>query len=81
MTYDQPGDPGWEAGGNGEAGLNAQRFADTFLAQAQGPDLEPIRYRVFTAPTNTGLASGFDLDNDGRIIRATYEGATPGGPY
>lgn len=70
MTYDQPGDPGYETAGDGEPGLNAQRFADTFLARAQAPDLEPIRYRAFTAPTNTGVASGFDLNNDGRVVRA-----------
>lgn len=56
ITYDAPN------------GQNAQRFADAFLNVSQGEGLEPIRYQVFTAPTNTGLASGFDLNNDGVLV-------------
>jgi len=66
MTYDQPGGPGYDASAG--AGQNGKRFAETFLAVSQGEGLEPIMYRAFTAPTNTGLASGFDLDNDGRTV-------------
>jgi hypothetical protein len=73
MTYDQPGDPGYDASAG--MGENGRRFAETFLAVSQGEGLEPIRYRTFTAPTNTGLASGFDLDNDGHTVVAVPEPA------
>lgn len=66
MTYDQPGAPGMPAGA--EAGQNGRRFVDNFLAIAQADSLEPIRYQAFMAPVNTGLASGHDLNNDGRVV-------------
>ena len=75
MTYDQAGVPGFdEAVGEGH---NGHRFVETFLAVSQGEGLEPIRYRAFMAPSNTGLASGFDLDNDGRIVTDFPEPAPP----
>lgn len=39
---------------------NGQRFADTFL-----PDLD---YTAVTLASNTGVPSGHDLNNDGRIV-------------
>ncbi|NHZ73824.1 MAG: endonuclease/exonuclease/phosphatase family protein [Nitrospirae bacterium] len=65
IAYDQPGAPGWIEGQ--EPGQNGQRFADLFLAESQGDGLEPIRYKSFMRPVNTGVASGLDLDNDGRV--------------
>lgn len=65
MTYDQEGTPGYVSGG--PEGMNGQRFAENFLSVSQGPQLQPIRYQAYMAPVNTGLASGFDLDNDGRV--------------
>lgn len=66
VAYDQPGAPGYR---EGEApGQNGRRFAERFLAVPQAPDLEPIRYHAFTAPTNTGLPSGFDFDNNGYAV-------------
>jgi len=66
IAYDMPGAPGHV---DGEApGGNAQRFADLYLAVPQAEGLRPLRYRAFTAPTNTGIASGFDLDNDGEVV-------------
>jgi endonuclease/exonuclease/phosphatase family metal-dependent hydrolase len=66
IAYDQPGAPGYAAG---EApGQNGRRFVGTFLAVSQGEGLAPLPYQVFAAPTNTGLASGFDLDNDGAVV-------------
>lgn len=56
ITFDEP------------FGQNGQRFADAFLNVSQGEGLEPIRYRVFSAPSNTGIASGFDLNNDGALV-------------
>lgn len=77
VAYDQPGAPGYRAG---EApGQNARRFAEAFLAVAQGEGLEPLRYQAFTAPTNTGLASGFDFDNDGAAV-TSYPPPPPAGP-
>jgi endonuclease/exonuclease/phosphatase family metal-dependent hydrolase len=66
VAYDMAGAPGHREGE--PEGLNGQRLADVFLAVSQGPGLEPLRYRAFMAPTNTGLASGHDLDNSGRVV-------------
>ena len=65
IAYDQQGSPGWVEGQ--DPGRNGQRFADLFLAVPQGEGLEPIRYTAFMRPVNTGVASGLDLDNDGRV--------------
>ena len=66
LTYDQPGGPSWQEGA--VAGQNGQRFADNFLAVSQGEGLEPRRYRAFMRPSNTGVVSGFDFDNDGAAV-------------
>jgi len=66
IAYDGPGAPGTTPGA--PPGRNAQRFADTFLAVAQAPDVRPLRYRAFMAPTNTGQPSGIDLDRSGSIV-------------
>lgn len=51
------------------AGATAKRFAEQVLAEAHDPEgPEPIRYQVFTAPVNTGVPSGFDLDNNGVVV-------------
>ena len=76
ITYDQPGTPGFEEGD--EEGSNATRFARTFLERPQQVDLEMLRYQVFTAPTNTGLASGYDLDRNGQVLDAIPEVPAPG---
>lgn len=74
VAYDQPGAPGYR---DGDApGLNGQRFVETFLAVPQGQGLEPLRYHAFQAPTNTGEASGFDLDANGAAV--TTVPAVPG---
>ena len=65
IAYDQPGAPGWVEGR--EPGQNGQRFADLFLAVPQGENLEALRFVAFMRPVNTGVASGLDLDNDGRV--------------
>jgi hypothetical protein len=52
----------------------ARLFQDNYLAVGQG-GAQPIRYaHRFIAPSNTGVASGFDLNNDGRVV------TTPGTP-
>jgi endonuclease/exonuclease/phosphatase family metal-dependent hydrolase len=65
LAYDQAGAPGFdpEAG----PGRNAQRFVDAYLAVSQGEGLAPLRYECFTAETNTGEPSGFDLNRDGKV--------------
>jgi hypothetical protein len=46
-------------------GVSAQGFLDNYLSVAHG-DAEPILYPYyFVAPSNTGIFSGFDLDNSG----------------
>lgn len=49
-------------------GLHGQMFADSFIAVQHTQDLAPLTYRAFMAPSNTGLASGFDLDHDGHAV-------------
>ncbi|MBK8730124.1 MAG: endonuclease/exonuclease/phosphatase family protein [Tetrasphaera sp.] len=47
-------------------GLAAELFRDNYLAVGQD-GAESVDYRFyFTAPVNTGVPSGFDLNNDGR---------------
>ncbi|WP_285779795.1 endonuclease/exonuclease/phosphatase family protein [Microtetraspora sp. NBRC 13810] len=56
------------------AGRAARLFQDNYLSVGQN-GARPISYRYrYTAPSNTGLPSGFDLNNDGRVA------ATPGTP-
>lgn len=75
IAYDQPGAPGVAEGE--KPGQNARRFVESFLAKPQAPGLTPLRYRAFMAPVNTGMPSGFDLNNDGRIVNE-YPPALPG---
>ncbi len=44
---------------------NAEKFAYNYLAVSQGEGLRPLLYNTYTPDTNTGLHSGFDLDNSG----------------
>jgi hypothetical protein len=47
--------------------LAAQLFQDNYLSVPHG-DAEPIAYAYrFVAPSNTGIPSGFDLNNDGVV--------------
>ena len=77
MAYDQPGGPDVRAGE--AAGRNGQRFADHFLAVPQASGLEGIRYRAFSAPANTGLASGLDFDRSGEAV-TIYPEPPPSNP-
>jgi hypothetical protein len=52
----------------------AQLFQDNYLSVGRN-GAQPIHYpHRFIAPSNTGIASGFDLNNDGRVV------TTPGAP-
>lgn len=66
VSYDTAGSPSFAEGDT--LGVNAQRFVDGFLAVSQGPNLAPIRYRGYMLPTNTGVSSGADLNNDGKVV-------------
>ena len=66
IAYDGPGSPGFREGQT--PGRNGQRFVDLYLTAPQAEGLSPIRYRAFMAPVNTGIASGFDLDNNARVV-------------
>lgn len=64
IVYDMPGGPGYDpAAGPGQ---NARRLAE-LLAIGQG-GLKPLAFTPFTAETNTGRASGFDLDRNGEVV-------------
>lgn len=74
ITYDTPGGP--DGPSDAEPGQNAQRFVDNFLAVSQGQNLRPLDFKVFTAPVNRGMPSGFDLDRDG-TARTEYPEPPP----
>ncbi|MEV0614176.1 endonuclease/exonuclease/phosphatase family protein [Nonomuraea sp. NPDC050404] len=55
-------------------GRAARLFQDNYLSRGQS-GAKPITYRYrYTAPSNTGIASGHDLNNDGMTV------TTPGAP-
>jgi hypothetical protein len=66
MTYDQPGDPGYRDGD--PKGQNARRFAENYLSMSQADSLDGLSYQPVMLPVNTGLHSGLDLNNDGRVV-------------
>ncbi|QOJ01513.1 MAG: endonuclease/exonuclease/phosphatase family protein [Phycisphaeraceae bacterium] len=72
---DAPGRPGVPSDQT-EPRLNARRFADTFLAVPQAEGLAPMRFKAYMAESNTGEASGFDLNRDGKVV-TTYEDPPP----
>lgn len=51
----------------GDGPSNAEKFAYNYLAVSQGEGLRPLFYNTYTPSTNTGVHSGFDLDNSGSI--------------
>jgi len=66
ITYDQPGSPGYTSGE--PEGQNARRFVEHYLSQPQADTLEGLSYRTVMLPVNTGLPSGYDLNDDGRVV-------------
>ncbi len=48
--------------------LSGRAFADLVSQQRDYLGLEPRRYAVYQAPSNTGIHSGFDLDRDGSVV-------------
>lgn len=51
----------------GDGPSNAEKFAYNYLAVSQGNGLRPLFVDTYTPSTNTGIHSGFDLDNSGSI--------------
>lgn len=57
-----------------EEELGIQLFQENYLSMGQR-DNEPIQYpHRYTAPSNTGIPSGFDLDNNGRAVTSPGSG-------
>ncbi len=74
IAYDHPGVDGIPD--EAEPGQNAIRFVEQYLSQSLLEGTSPIRYKAYMWETNTGLHSGFDLNNDGEISN-TYEQPGP----
>lgn len=66
ISYDQSGTPGYDP--SAPEGENARRFVDHYLATPQADTLAGLSYETVMLPVNTGLSSGFDLNNDGQVI-------------
>ena len=71
IAYDQEGVPGYESGA--VPGQNGKRLAENFFAVSQGESLIGLTYQAFMAPSNTGQASGYDLNHDGRAVTSYPE--------
>lgn len=65
IAYDGPDSPGFDPAAG--PGRNAQRLAD-LLATPRQPGLPALRFRAFSAPVNTGVPSGLDLNKDGQVV-------------
>lgn len=65
LAYDMPGGPGYDE--KAGPGANAGRLAK-ILATPLRDGLAPLEMTAFTAETNTGRASGFDLDRNGEVV-------------
>lgn len=51
-----------------EAGESLDLFRENYLEQPQRPELAGVHYpHAFSAPVNTGVDSGLDLDNNGEL--------------
>ncbi|MEO1007217.1 MAG: endonuclease/exonuclease/phosphatase family protein [Planctomycetota bacterium] len=66
IAYDASGVPGTPA--DESPGGNGGRFARRYLGVPQAEGLAPLRYRAIMLPTNTGMASGLDLDKSGEAV-------------
>ena len=52
-----------------DAGASVNVFADKFLATPQKAGLVALEYPYrYSAPSNTGISSGFDFDNNGSVV-------------
>jgi hypothetical protein len=68
IAYDHPGVDGIPE--DFEPGQNALRFVENYVNRVSFEGTEPIRYKAYMWPSNTGMHSGFDLDNDGEVTNS-----------
>lgn len=68
IAYDHPGVDG--VADDSEPGQNAVRFVENYVNRVSFEGADPIRYKAYMWPSNTGMHSGFDLDNDGEVTRS-----------
>jgi endonuclease/exonuclease/phosphatase family metal-dependent hydrolase len=66
ITYEQPGAPGYDP--DAGVGHNARRFVQNYLSVPQADTLSGRSYQTVMLPVNTGQPSGYDLNNDGRVV-------------
>lgn len=66
ITYDQPGAPGFRE--QEQPGQNARRFVENYLVSPQADTMDGRSYQTVMLPVNTGQPSGYDLNNDGRVV-------------
>lgn len=66
IAYDMPGVDGVPE--DAEPGQNARRFAENFVNRVAFEGVQPVRYKAYMWETNTGMHSGFDLDNNGEVV-------------
>jgi len=69
ISYDQAGGPAYNDGV--PEGQNGDRFVQNYLSVAQADTLNGVSYEAVMLPVNTGVPSGFDLNNDGRAVTAS----------
>lgn len=58
----------YDGAGESGGGKNGSALVEKFLSVAQGEGLEALSYRAIMLPSNTGVPSGFDLDNNGSVV-------------
>jgi endonuclease/exonuclease/phosphatase family metal-dependent hydrolase len=68
IAYDAPGYP--SIPDDATPGSNADRFVEHFLSVPQAEGLAPITYTTHMPPSNTGIHTGLDLDQDDRLVTA-----------
>lgn len=66
LAYDAEGGPGVPK--EGQAGSNAARLVEGYLAKPQATDLQPLSFTASMPPTNSGMPSGMDLDRSGKVV-------------
>lgn len=62
-------------------GLGPRLFQDTYLAVGRGGAAGVDLPYLYTAPVNTGVPSGADLDGDGRVVTAPGSAAYAGDAF
>lgn len=74
IAYDHPGIGGVPE--TAEPGQNGVRFVQNYVNRVAFEGANPIRYKAYMWESNTGLHSGFDLNNDGEVV-GTFDQPSP----